>query len=203
MFAVALLLAAAGPAQASKGKKKPPKYVAAMELTAHTSADVNCETWTSNWTYASSYYPTTLESAASLDARTRTASGTLEWTRDSCTDFAESGTCPITAMTPYPGIHAGDEDAWLRKVAGGLSVDVDMTQFLEVVGSPCAGAVYAVGSEGGTYNETTGFIPAARIGRKVITVSIAGSFNYVEGSEHSDGQMNGTLTLTRKGKKRG
>lgn len=196
-------LLAAGPAEAGKGKKRPPKYVATMELTASMSADVNCETWSSNWAYSSGYYPTRIESAASLDARSRYASGAVEWTRDSCTDFPESGTCSIAALTPEPGIHAGDEDAWLRKTAGGFSVDVDLVQFLEVVGSPCAGAVYTVGQEGGTYNETTGFIPAGRIGRKVISVPIAGSFTMVDGAEHSDGQMNGTLTLTRKGKKKG
>lgn len=48
-----------------------------------------------------------------------------------------------------------------------------------------------------------GFIPTSKIGKKVITVPIAGSFTMVDGIEHSEGQMNGTLTLTRKGKKKG
>lgn len=199
-FSLTVLIMGAGSAEAGKHKKKDPKYTASMSISAHMSARIDCEEWTSNWVYDSSYYPTTLETAASFDSRARTASGTVDY-NDLCS--LESGSCSVTAISPEPGIHAGDEDAVLWKATGGLRVDVEFTQFLEITGTNCGGAIYTKGAEGGTESDPEGFIPTAQIGKKHISVPIAGSFSLIDGSEHSEGQMNGTLTLTRKGKKKG
>jgi hypothetical protein len=199
-LAMAVLVAGAGPAVAGKGKKKDPKYTASMSATGQMSADVDCEAWTSHWTYGGEYYPTTLESAASLDARSRTGGGTIDWSEYvGCPPITPTyGSCPIVVESPEPGVHAGDEDAFLQKATGGLRVRVEFVQFMTPVGTAetCRGAVYSGGGP-------EGFIPSAKIGRKVITVPIAGSFSLVDGSEHSEGQIDGTLTLTRKGKRKG
>lgn len=205
VLVASILIAGAGPAQASKGHKhKAPKYAITMSITGHVSADVDCEAWTSNWVYSGTYYPTVLENLATLDASARTASGTVDWsTNVGCPPvMPEYGSCSVVAESPYPGVHAGDEEATFHKTLGGLRV-ADFTQFL-IYGEPCGTGpkIYAGGGEGTTIVEMQGFIPKSKIGRKAITVPIAGSFNFLDGTEYADGQMNGTLNLTRLGKKK-
>lgn len=199
VLVTSVVAASAGPAPASKGHKhKLPLYASSMSLTGHMSASFSCENWTSNWVFGGEYEPTTLKSLNTLDATARTASGTVDWNYSTCFD-PESGSCSIAAISPEPGEHAGDEDALLRKAAGGLRVDVEFTQFLEMVGERCHGAILGIGFSGEP--EGQGFIPAAEIGKKVITVPIAGSSSFSEDGESSESQLNGTLTLTRQGKK--
>lgn len=207
VLVTSIVAASAGPAPASKGPKhKDPKYAPSMSLTGQMSASINCDDWTSNWVFGGEYYPTTLKGVGSLEASARTASGTVDWTTYSCyPPFTKSGSCPIAAESPPPGEHVGDEDGIIQKVAGGLRVAVEFTQFLQQVGAECAGQISNV-SEPGEPN-VLGFIPAADIGKKVITVPMAGSFSACCGKpptdvdEFTESQINGTLTLVRKGKK--
>lgn len=200
VLVTSVVAASAGPAPASKGPKhKAPLYASSISITGNMSDSGDCESWTTNLVFGGEYYPTTLKSLNTLDASARTASGAIDWARG-CLGPEESGRCSISAISPEPGGGAGDEDAVLRKVAGGFRIDVEFTQFIEVVGvgQPCyAGGIYT--SPDGP--QAQGIIPAAAIGKKVITVPIAGSFSVVDGDEFAEGQMNGTLTLIRQGKK--
>jgi len=203
-LALLLLLTAPTLVEAGKGKKKEPKYAASMSVTGHMSASIDCEAWTSDWTYGGEYSPTRLESAASLDARSRSGGGSIDWSRDTCPPLTPtSGNCPIVVDSPESGGFAGDEDGFLQKAAGGFRVRLDFTQFMVPVGTAetCRGAVYSPSAQGAQETPPGGFIPRAKIGKKLITVPIAGSFTLVDGSDGSEGQINGTLTLTRQGKK--
>lgn len=192
-----VLAASVGLAPASKGHKhKSPLYASSISLTGHSSSDNACDDWTTNYVFDGEYHPTTLKSLNTLDASARTASGGMDWTINKCFPPSESGSCSISAISPEPGGDAGDEDALLRKVAGGLRVEVEFTQFLQTVQERCFGGF----STAPTGHEAEGLIPAAQIGNKVITVPIAGSFSSSDDGFYET-QINGTLTLTRQGKK--
>jgi hypothetical protein len=209
-FALAILAAAlaASPAQAAKPKK--PKYTATIDATAHMDEFLVCDdAWITDWVFHGTYEATTLTSAATLDALTRTASGTIQWTRqetdgENCFN-AETGTCSLGVETPQAGF-AGFEDASLNKTAGGFRVETIVDNALRVVGDgECHGSYYwGTNREylDGEYTEQQGFLPSSKIGQKTISVPLAASFHGAdEFGNRADGQFNGTLTLTRKGKR--
>jgi hypothetical protein len=211
-LALAMLAAAlaASPAQASKPKPKKPKYTATIDATVHMDAFLVCEDgWTTDWVFHGTYAPTTLTSAATLDAVTRTGSGTIQWTRqqtdgNNCVD-GETGTCSLGVETPIPD-SAGYEDASLHKTAGGFRVETIVDNAFLVLGdSDCHGSyLWGLNREyaDAQYTEPQGVIPSSAIGKKTITVALAGSLHGADSfGNRSDGQFNGTLTLTRKGKR--
>ena len=207
MPALTILVAlAVTPAQAAK--PKPPKYIGAITMTSHSNAVMVCDyAWTTDWTFSGTYSPTQLVRFATLDARTRSGSGTIQWSDSTGCSYeaGESGACALGVETPQGGF-AGYEDASLHKTAGGFRVEVIVDNVFSVVGDdPCHGAFWGPNAEyvGGesSYVEPQGFIPSKQIGRKTITVPLAGSFHGRDTGRTEDGQMSGTLTLTRKGKR--
>lgn len=204
--ALLLAIAVASPAQGSpkaKPQPKKPKYAATIEVTTHTRAVVFCDyNWISNWVFNGTYSPTPITGTATLDSRTRTASGTVDWTEDgTCLPPNESGSCSIGTETPIED-SAGYEDGFVTKAPGGFEVDLIVDNTLIITGTGCRGAVWGGPSEsGGEYIEPHAFIAKSKIGQKTITAAITGSFSGSSEDGNQDGQMNGTLTLKRKGKR--
>jgi len=102
---------------------------------------------------------------------------------------------------PGGGRAAGYEDYALTKAKGGLTVEFTMTG-LQVGGVGCHGSLY---SGEGEYDQSSnqdpvGFIPARKIGRKLIKVAIAGSFAETKPGAEAAGEISGTLTLKRRSK---
>jgi hypothetical protein len=212
MLVVAILVAAvaAAPAQASKPKK--PKYRATIDATAHMDEFSYCDyAWITDWVFHGTYTPTTLTSAATLDAVTRTASGTIQWTEqqylggEDCVN-GETGTCSLGVETPIPGA-AGYEDATLEKAPGGLRVETIVDNAILILGGGvgCHGsATWGLNREyvdNYVAEAQHGLIPSSKIGKKTITVPLAATLHGADAHNHADGQFTGTLTLVRKGKR--
>jgi hypothetical protein len=198
-------LVAVAPAQGKP--RKPPKYRAAISVTTHSRVFIGCDYgWTADWVFSGTYTATPINSLSTLDAVTRTGSGTLQWSDDAgCTPSPRSGSCPLGVESPIPGA-AGYEDAYIVKAPGGFRVEFQGDIAVVQVGdAECHGAFWGPNGEyiGGfrEYVEPQAFIPANRIGRKTITAPIAGSIHAADAGRNEDAQMNGTLTLTRKGKR--
>ncbi len=104
LSALLLALAVAVPAQAKP--RKPPKYKATIEVTTHTRVFIACDYgWTADWVFTGTYTPTTINSLATLDAVSRTGSGTLAWSErpELSARVATSGSCPLGVESPIPG----------------------------------------------------------------------------------------------------
>jgi hypothetical protein len=205
LSALLLALAVAVPAQAKP--RKPPKYKATIEVTTHTRVFIACDYgWTADWVFTGTYTPTTINSLATLDAVSRTGSGTLAWSEDlSCPPASRSGSCPLGVESPIPGA-GGYEDAYVRKAPGGFRVEFQGDIAVIALGdAECHGAFWGPNGEyiAGVreYVEPQAFIPKEKIGRKRITAPLAGSIHAADAGRNEDAQMNGTLTLVRKGKR--
>ncbi len=202
--AVAIILAAPG-AAAAKPKPKPPKYAATIQVTTNTRAAFSCEAdWTSNWNFSGTYTPTTLDGLASLDATSRSVTGSVVWTRYfDCGQVLDSGTCTLGAEAPIAGA-AGYEDAYLHKTAGGYRVELQVDIGVIATSPSCHGYWWGLNHPyaGAEYTEPQGFLAKSKIGQKRIVVPVAGSFKASEYGRAEDGQMNGTVTFVRKGKRR-
>jgi hypothetical protein len=198
------LIALAGAGSAQAKPQKPPKYKATIEVTAHTQAAFDCEAdWSSNWVFSGTYSATTLSATTSLDAVTRTASGAIQWTRYfDCAQVLDAGTCSLGVEPPVAGA-AGYEDGYLRKTAGGYRVELQVDNAVIPTESPCHGNWWGLNHPyvARQYTEPRGFLPKGKIGNKRIVVPVAGAFGANESGRVEDGQMNGTVTFTRKGKR--
>jgi hypothetical protein len=203
-LAVAVVTTAtASPALAAK--HKPPKYTATIEATVHTQAAFTCEAdWTSNWTFHGTYTATKLDGLASLDASSRSVTGNVVWTRYfDCGQVLDSGTCTLGVESPIAGA-AGYEDGYLRKTAGGYRVELQVDIGVVATSDSCHGFWWGLNHPylGAQYTEPQGFLAKSKIGQKRIVVPVAGSFAASEYGRAEDGQLNGTVTFVRKGKRR-
>ncbi len=207
LVALALLIATSAASTAQAKPKKPPKYKATISVTTHTRVFISCDYgWTADWVFTGTYSATPISALSTLDAVTRTGSGTLQWSDDAgCIPSPKSGSCPLTVESPLEGF-AGYEDAYFHKAPGGYRVEFQGDIAVVQLGTDeCHGAFWGTNGEyiGGVreYTEPQAFIPSNKIGRKTITAPLAGGFHAVDAGRNEDGAMNGTLTLTRKGKR--
>jgi hypothetical protein len=205
----------------TSSKSKPVLYRGEITATAHwrfpfgASGMTGCGDYEEvAYQYGATYYPKDLGDLGGnvvlyLLPKTRAGNGRLESenTHPSC--FPPPGgstpkSCLIGVETPPPGLYAGNEDGGYSEVKPGdpvpghpeisslvRGVKVSFAPHLTLQGSCGSGSIS--GWPGECSPDPSGFISGKAIGRKSITVHIAGACNAAGGAA----DLGATLTLTR------